>query len=122
MIPEIRVKRVYEPPSAEDGRRVLVERLWPRGVRKDALELDLWAKDLGASDALRRWYGHVPESWPEFQRRYRAELLKQPGNWQALLEFAGEETLTLLFSARDELRNNAVALRDFLQEQLRNSG
>lgn len=122
MIPEIRVKRVYEPPSAEDGRRVLVERLWPRGVRKDALELDLWAKDLGASDALRRWYGHVPESWPEFQRRYRAELLKQPGNWQALLEFAGEENLTLLFSARDELRNNAVALRDFLQEQLRNSG
>lgn len=122
MIPEIRVKRVYEPPSAEDGRRVLVERLWPRGVRKDALKLDLWAKDLGASDALRRWYGHVPESWPEFQRRYRAELLKQPGNWQALLEFAGEGTLTLLFSARDELRNNAVALRDFLQEQLRNSG
>jgi uncharacterized protein YeaO (DUF488 family) len=122
VIPEIRVKRVYEPPSPEDGRRVLVERLWPRGVRKDALKLDLWAKDLGASDALRRWYGHVPESWPEFQRRYRAELLKQPRNWQALLEFAGEGPLTLLFSARDEARNNAVALRDFLQEQLRNSG
>jgi uncharacterized protein YeaO (DUF488 family) len=122
VIPDIRVKRVYEPSSPEDGRRVLVERLWPRGVRKDALKLDLWAKDLGASDALRRWYGHVPESWPEFQRRYRAELLKQPGHWQALLEFAGEGPLTLLFSARDEARNNAVALRDFLQEQLRNSG
>jgi uncharacterized protein YeaO (DUF488 family) len=122
MTPEIRVKRVYESAEAADGHRVLVERLWPRGVRKDTLKLDLWARDLGASDALRRWYGHVPESWPEFQRRYRAELLQQPGNWQPLLALAREGPLTLLFSARDASRNNAVALRDFLLEQLRDAG
>jgi uncharacterized protein YeaO (DUF488 family) len=116
--PEINVKRVYEPPAPEDGRRVLVERLWPRGVRKDSLKLDLWAKEVGASDVLRRWYGHIPESWPEFQRRYRAELTEHPEHWRALVDIAHERPLTLLFSARDESRNYAVALREFLLEQL----
>jgi uncharacterized protein YeaO (DUF488 family) len=119
---KIHVKRVYEPPDASDGRRILVERLWPRGVRKDAIDLDRWAKELGASDALRRWYGHVPERWPEFQRRYRAELRRHPEHWLELLELARSEPLTLLFSARDEKRNNAVALARFLAERLSESG
>lgn len=119
--PKIKVKRVYEPPDDSDGRRILVERLWPRGVRKDTLRLDRWAKELGASDALRRWYDHVPERWPEFQRRYRAELEGHPEHWQALVEMARREPVTLLFSARDEKRNNAVALATFLGEKLQES-
>ena len=122
MIPGINVRRVYDPPDPDDGRRILVERLWPRGVRKETLKLDLWAKELGASDALRRWYAHVPDKWPEFQRRYRAELLEHPEQWQPLADLARKETLTLLFSARDLQRNNAVALREFLVEQLSESG
>ncbi len=118
MTPKIEIKRVYESPVPEDGRRVLVERLWPRGVRKDALKLDMWARELGASDVLRRWYGHDPERWPEFRRRYRAELLGQPEHWRPLVELAREDSLTLLFSARDPLRNNAFALREFLLERL----
>jgi uncharacterized protein YeaO (DUF488 family) len=114
----INVKRVYEPPNASDGRRILVERLWPRGVRRDAIGLDRWAKELGASDALRRWYGHVPDRWPEFQRRYRAELIQHPEHWRELVELARTEPLTLLFSARDKERNNAVALAAFLVERL----
>jgi uncharacterized protein YeaO (DUF488 family) len=113
---------VYDQPDPDDGRRILVERLWPRGVRKETLKLDLWAKELGASDALRRWYAHVPDKWPEFQRRYRAELLERPEHWQPLADLARKETLTLLFSARDLQRNNAVALREFLVEQLSESG
>jgi uncharacterized protein YeaO (DUF488 family) len=116
MTPKIEIKRVYESPVPEDGRRVLVERLWPRGVRKDTLKLDMWVRELGASDALRRWYGHDPERWPEFRRRYRAELLGHPEHWRPLVELAREDSLTLLFSARDPLRNNAFALREFLLE------
>ena len=114
----VTVKRVYEPPGPKDGRRILVERLWPRGIRKDSLALDLWAKELGASDALRRWFGHVPEHWPEFQRRYRAELLQHPEHWRGLVVAARDGPITLLFSARDESHNNAVALQAFLLEQL----
>ena len=118
MITKINVKRVYEPPEASDGRRILVERLWPRGLRRDAIDLDRWAKELGASDALRRWYHHVPDRWPEFQRRYRAQLRQHPEHWLELVELAQSEPLTLLFSARDEERNNAVALATFLAERL----
>lgn len=118
MKPEIKVKRVYADVDPADGRRILVERLWPRGIRKESLMLDQWLKELGASDALRRWFGHVPERWPEFQRRYRAELMAQPEHWRELLELARNEPVTLLFSARDESHNNAVALRSFLLENL----
>ena len=116
--PKINIKRVYEPPSVADGRRILVERLWPRGVRRDAIALDHWAKDLGASDVLRRWYDHVPDRWSEFKRRYRAELRQHPENWESLVELARSEPVTLLFSARDEKRNNAVALATFLAERV----
>ncbi|MCX2726697.1 DUF488 domain-containing protein [Thermomicrobium sp. 4228-Ro] len=114
----IRVKRVYEPADPSDGERYLVERLWPRGVRRDALQLTAWLRDVAPSDALRRWYGHDPAKWPEFQQRYRAELLANPSAWQPLLEAARRGVVTLLFSARDTERNSAVVLRAFLEEQL----
>jgi len=114
----IRVKRVYEPVDPSDGERYLVERLWPRGVRRDALQLTAWLRDVAPSDALRRWYGHDPTRWPEFQRRYRAELLANPAAWQPLLAAARRGVVTLLFSARDTERNSAVVLRAFLEEQL----
>ncbi len=115
----IRVKRTYEPPSRADGRRVLVERLWPRGVRKEALELDEWRKEVAPSAALRRWFGHRTERWDEFRRRYRAELDGAPEAWMPLLEASRRGTLTLLFSARDTEHNAAVALRAYLEERAR---
>jgi uncharacterized protein YeaO (DUF488 family) len=114
----IRVKRVYEPPSAEDGRRYLVERLWPRGLRKDALPLDGWLREVAPSDALRRWFGHDPARWEEFRRRYAAELDARPDTWRPLLEAARQGPVTLLFSARDTEHNNAVALKAYLEAKL----
>ena len=113
----IRVKRVYEPPEPGDGMRFLVERLWPRGVRKDALELDAWLKDVAPSDALRRWFGHDPARWDEFRTRYASELDARPEAWREILSAADSGTVTLLFSARDTLHNNAVALKAYLEGQ-----
>ena len=118
MTVQINIKRVNKPPGEADGQRILVERLWPRGVRRDAIKLDRWEKELGASDTLRRWYGHAPHRWPEFQRRYRAELRQHPERWETLVALARSEPVTLLFSARDEERNNAVALAAFLAERV----
>jgi len=114
----IRVKRAYDPPAPEDGKRFLVDRLWPRGVKKEALKLDGWLKDVAPSDALRRWFGHDPAKWEEFQRRYFAELEAKPESWRPLLEAARAGNVTLLFSARDEAHNNAVALKAFLEVRL----
>jgi uncharacterized protein YeaO (DUF488 family) len=111
----IRVKRIYEPPSAEDGLRVLVDRLWPRGVRKKAAAVDLWLKGIAPSAALRTWFAHDPAQWAEFRRRYRGELRHQGEAVQLLDRKQTEETVTLLFSARDSRHNNAVALREYLQ-------
>jgi uncharacterized protein YeaO (DUF488 family) len=113
--PTIRIKRVYDPPEPEDGKRYLVDRLWPRGVKKEALKLDGWLKDVAPSDELRRWFGHDPSRWEEFQRRYTAELKAKPETWRVLLESARKGNLTLLFSARDERLNNAVVLKAFLE-------
>jgi uncharacterized protein YeaO (DUF488 family) len=115
----IRVKRVYEPPEAADGRRFLVERLWPRGLRKAALPLDGWLKDVAPSAELRRWFGHDPARWPEFRRRYAAELDADPEAWRPLLAADRQGTVTLLFSARDTEHNNAVALKDYLEARRR---
>jgi uncharacterized protein YeaO (DUF488 family) len=112
--PTIRIKRVYDPPEPEDGKRYLVDRLWPRGVKKEALRLDGWLKDVAPSDKLRSWFGHDPSKWEEFQRRYTAELKAKPEAWRVLLESARKGNLTLLFSARDERLNNAVVLKAFL--------
>lgn len=120
-IPRITIKRVYEPPSPDDGSRILVERLWPRGMRKTDLALDRWLKAVAPSPALRAWYGHEPAKWPEFRRRYLAELRRTEA-WRPLLDLARQGPLTLLYSARDPERNSALVLRDFLADRLRPAG
>ena len=114
----IKVKRVYDPAEPDDGRRFLVDRLWPRGMRKEALRMEGWLRDVAPSDRLRRWFGHDPKKWEEFRRRYFAELEAHPEAWQPLLEAARAGNVTLLFSARDTSYNNAVALREFLEGKL----
>lgn len=114
----IRLKRAYEPSAATDGRRVLVERLWPRGVSKARLQLDEWAKDAAPSPELRRWFGHMPRRWPEFRRRYFAELRAHPEPWQALLRAARRGRITFLYAAHDVAHNGAVALKAFLERRM----
>jgi uncharacterized protein YeaO (DUF488 family) len=111
----IKVKRVYEPVDAGDGSRFLVERLWPRGVRKDALVFDAWLKDVAPSTALRRWFGHDPARWQEFCQRYAAELDARPDAWERIMQADRSGTATLLYSAHDMEYNNAVALKAYLQ-------
>lgn len=112
--PDIRLKRAYEPAAAEDGARILVDRLWPRGVSKAKLALDAWIKDIAPSDALRRWFGHDPERWSEFRRRYMAELSQHADLIEELRGRARKGTLTLVYAARDEAHNDAVVVRDAL--------
>ncbi|HEY8926504.1 MAG TPA: DUF488 domain-containing protein [Polyangia bacterium] len=114
----IRIKRAYDPASREDGRRFLVERLWPRGMKKEALALEAWLKDVAPSSSLRTWFGHRVERWDEFRRRYRAELRANPDGWRPLLEAAGQGPITLLYSAHDTEHNGALVLRDYLIEGL----
>ncbi|HPY72906.1 MAG: DUF488 family protein [Methanothrix sp.] len=114
----IRIKRAYDPPGPEDGRRFLVDRLWPRGVGKAALKVDGWIKEAAPSDGLRRWYGHDPSRWEEFRRRYEEELEANRAAWEPLLEEARSGDVTLIYSARDEEQNNAVVLKDRLQRTL----
>ena len=115
----IKVKRVYDPPSSRDGRRFLVSRLRPRGVKRDALSLVDWLKDIAPSDTLRRWFAHDPSRWETFKRRYAAELDSRPEAWRPLLEAARRGTVTLLYSARDPEHNNAVALKTYLEAKLK---
>lgn len=116
----VRVRRVYEPADPTDGLRVLVDRLWPRGLRREASRVDLWARPLAPSDGLRRWFGHHPARWEEFRRRYREELARPPARdlLEELVERARRGTVTLLFAARDEQHNNAVVLAEVLRERL----
>ena len=107
----IKVKRIYDPPEPDDGFRVLVDRLWPRGIRKD--QCDLWLKEAAPSSELRRWYDHEPAKWAEFCQRYRAELHEHP-DAVALLRDKARGTVTLLYAARERERNNAVALKALL--------
>lgn len=112
---DIRLKRIYEPAAPEDGSRILVDRLWPRGVSKEAAHIDLWLKELAPSDALREWFGHDPEKWPEFRVRYFRELKSREESLGVLREKAKEGIVTLLFGAADTAHNNAVALKEFLE-------
>lgn len=114
----IRIKRAYEEASDDDGDRYLVDRLWPRGVTKDALRLRAWLRDAAPSTALRRWFAHDAAKWTEFQRRYFNELAANPGAWQALLESARTGTVTLVYAAADTEHNDAVALKSFLESRL----
>lgn len=116
----MRLKRAYEPASPEDGRRFLVERLWPRGVKKSSLPLYAWLKEAAPSDSLRRWFGHDPNKWDEFRRRYFRELDKRSGVWEAILEAAENGKVTLIYSSHDTEHNNAVALKEYLEVKLQN--
>ena len=113
----IRLQRAYERRAANEGTRVLVDRLWPRGVRKDRLAVDFWLRELAPSAALRCWYGHDPARWPEFTARYRAELAQRQDLLHLLDRLRRRTGLTLLYGARDLARNNAVVLREVLQER-----
>jgi uncharacterized protein YeaO (DUF488 family) len=112
----IRLRRVYDPPSPEDGLRILVDRLWPRGLSKAEAALDRWMKDIAPSTELRIWFGHDPDRWPEFRRRYTAELQQNAGV-DELRELARQGRVTLLFGARDTEHNDAVVLRDVLLQR-----
>jgi uncharacterized protein YeaO (DUF488 family) len=114
----IQIKRVYEPAEKSDGWRVLVDRLWPRGIKKDAAKVDVWMKEIAPSDELRKWFGHDAERWPEFQRRYRTDLIQKK---QMLADLKRMEKqygkLTLLFGAKDAEHNQAVVLAETLKKQ-----
>ena len=116
MVPasHIRLRRAYGPPSPEDGVRVLVDRLWPRGLRKADAAIDRWMKDVAPSTELRQWFGHDPERWQEFHRRYAKELQQHTTAIDELRELARHDTITLVFGSRDEEHNDAVALREVL--------
>lgn len=116
----VRIKRAYAAPARGDGRRVLVDRIWPRGISRDELKLDAWLKDVAPSDDLRRWFGHDPARWPHFVTRYRAELAKSPAKeaLAELIRFARERALTLVYGAKDETHNNAVALHELITQRL----
>ncbi len=112
--PAIRVKRVYEPAGPDDGARVLVDRLWPRGLSKGAADVAVWIKDIAPSEGLRKWFGHDPQRWPEFRQRYIAELDANPAARARLDELLRAGPVTLLFAAHDEARNNAIILAEYL--------
>jgi uncharacterized protein YeaO (DUF488 family) len=112
------LKSAYAEPDRSDGLRILVDRLWPRGVSKDRLKIDAWLKELAPSDELRRWFGHDPEKWEEFRRRYFLELVAREASVAELRDKILNGRVTLIFAARDQRHNNAVALRDFLERQM----
>ena len=112
---DVRIKRVYDPAAPSDGYRVLIDRLWPRGVRRDAARVDEWARDLAPSSELRRWFGHDPERFAEFRRRYTAELAAQDSTLRELRRRARNGTLTLVYGARDMEHNDAVVLAEILR-------
>ena len=112
---DIRLKRAYEAPGEADGRRILVERLWPRGVTKEAAALDDWMKEIAPSAELRKWYGHAPDRWPEFQKRYRRELKDNRGLVEELSAICDAGTVTLVFAAKDVARNSAAVLKAVLE-------
>ncbi|HEV8577491.1 MAG TPA: DUF488 domain-containing protein [Thermoanaerobaculia bacterium] len=115
----LRIKRVYDPPSPSDGLRILVDRLWPRGVKKEDAALDRWDRDIAPSDGLRKEFGHDHSRWEEFKSRYFAELDANPEPVKRIAAETRKGTVTLLFAARDTERNNAVALREYLRTSAR---
>jgi uncharacterized protein YeaO (DUF488 family) len=110
----VRLKRAYEPPARSDGVRILIDRLWPRGKTKKSAAIDEWFKDIAPSTALRQWFGHDPARWQEFRRRYVGEVRQKPDQFVRLRALAQQGPITLVFSAHDEVHNDAVVLRDLL--------
>ena len=115
----IMLKRAYDSASRADGRRILVERLWPRGISKAELHVDAWLKDVAPSTGLRKWFSHDPGKWNEFRKRYRRELDSHPEAWRPILSAARRGRVTLVYSSRDTEHNNAVALRQYLEAKMR---
>ncbi|TGM97207.1 DUF488 domain-containing protein [Leptospira dzoumogneensis] len=113
---QIKIKRVYESPSKEDGKRILVDRLWPRGISKEFGKIDLWLKEISPSNELRKWYGHDPEHWAEFKKRYWAELKSNPEGLEKLKVSLDEKVVTFLYSSKNLEYNNAIALKEFLSK------
>ncbi len=113
----IQIKRAYDPPGDNDGRRILVERLWPRGIKKEDLKLDDWCKDVAPTTELRKWFQHDPEKWSEFRKRYFKELDEHPDAWKPLVTAAHKHRITLLFSSHDAEHNNVVALKQYLDSK-----
>lgn len=114
----LKIKRVYEKAESNDGTRFLVERLWPRGMKKEELKMKAWLKDAAPSPDLRNWFGHDPLKWSEFQKCYQVELKAKPEAWTPILQAAKQGDVTLLYSARDTEHNNALALKKFLEKKL----
>ena len=112
---EIRVKRVYEEPEESDGQRILVDRLWARGLSKEKAKVDVWVKEIAPSTDLRRWYGHDPSKWTEFKNRYAAELETNPGQVEEMLREIQAGIVTFLYSSKEEQLNNAVALKEYIE-------
>jgi uncharacterized protein YeaO (DUF488 family) len=110
----IHPKRIYDAASAADGRRILIDRLWPRGIRKEDARIDFWAREVAPSTALRRWYGHDPAKWDEFRRRYAAELDGNPAGVEALREAMGRGRVTFVFASKETRLNNATALAEYV--------
>lgn len=109
------IKRVYEPAQKEDGVRILIDRLWPRGLSKEKAKIDLWLKDIAPSQELRQWFGHDPAKWIEFQIRYRKELKSKSGDFETIREKAKRGKVTLVYGAKDEKHNDAVVLAEMLR-------
>jgi uncharacterized protein YeaO (DUF488 family) len=118
----IQVKRAYEAPGKNDGARFLVERLWPRGVKKENLQMQDWLKDVAPTSELRQWFQHDPAKWGEFRRRYFRELEKHTSAWEPLLARARRGRVTLVYSAHDTEHNNAIALKEFLDQKIKEKG
>lgn len=114
---KIEIKRVYQEPEKIDGIRFLVDRLWPRGISKEHLKMDGWLKDVAPSPELRKWFGHNPDRWEEFQQKYLQELREHPEAWERIVATAREQKVTLLYAAKDEEHNNAVVLRNYLRRK-----
>jgi uncharacterized protein YeaO (DUF488 family) len=117
----ITLKRVYEPPDSGDGFRVLVERLWPRGITKEHAHLDLWLKEIAPSSDLRKWFAHDPSKWDEFSKRYRTELITREELVMTLLQKSRETPVTLIFAARDLQHNSAVILKQVVEEKMQSA-
>ena len=113
---DVHAKRIYDPPHPDDGRRVLIDHVWPRGVSRERARLDDWARELAPSDELRKWFDHVPARFPRFRTRYRAELASQPERLDELRRQAASGRLTFLYAARDQEHNNAVVLTELLRD------
>jgi uncharacterized protein YeaO (DUF488 family) len=113
----VKIKRVYDTASRGDGKRILVDRLWPRGLRKEDARIDRWLKEIAPSNELRKWFGHDPAKWPEFRKRYAAELAKNSELLEELRAEAGKGIITLLFAAKDAAHNNAVVLKELIEHR-----